>query len=92
MKKFLMLFAIILSACDSAPDTLECVGHKLVSVDEMRAQLVLDGDIYVGLFRTESECGYRYSGRFDDTELILWDRCLDDWNLLIDGQAVPLCK
>ncbi|MDL2296038.1 hypothetical protein LJC18_04505 [Lachnospiraceae bacterium OttesenSCG-928-E19] len=89
MKRLLVLFLLILGACDSAP---KCDGFQLLEWNESTARILSPDDKYYNLFRTESECGYRYLLDREDVYIVLWDNCNDDWTVLLGEESHKICK
>lgn len=88
MRKLLVLMVVLLGGCDNP----ECNGYKLITSDEFQARIVSPDDKYFTLYRTESECGYRYSYEQEDYMFILSDNCMADWHLWSSNNPVILCK
>ena len=89
MKKLLILSVLVLGACDSAP---KCNGFQLLEWTESTARVLSPADKYYNLFRTESECGFRYLLDREDVHIILSDNCVGDWTVMLDNKSQKVCK
>lgn len=92
MRKILIVFAVLLAACEADDQANKCNGFKMITSDEFQARVVSADDRYFTLYRTESECGYRYRSETDEMMLTLWDNCLGDWAIFVNNNPVVLCK